>query len=201
LDELTERTDMNEPVFQDASHALHVSYLIHSLPPATVSPTAIVIDQLVKENHVWDEVKPMQAKRVNFGGLSPLEVRGQAAQVVSMVNHLPHEAERFACQAIYGHQVIKADGVRGLGQYCAPVLSCQSKEFALYCAWHVFATGRQRDGMTQGEIAKHFGVTVESVREACAVVRKYGKAMHTRALDVLGERFSAGGLIVDAVYA
>ena len=192
---------MNEPVFQDASHALHVSYLIHSLPPTTVSPTAIVIDQLVKENHVWDEVKPMQAKRVNFAGLSPLEVRGQAAQVVSMVNHLPHEAERFACQAIYGHQVIKADGVRGLGRYCAPVLSCQSNEFALYCAWHVFATTRQRDGMTQGEIARHFGVTVKSVREACATVRKYGKAMHTRALDALTERFQVGGLIACAACA
>ena len=23
---------MNEPVFQDAGHALHVSYLIHSMP-------------------------------------------------------------------------------------------------------------------------------------------------------------------------
>ena len=189
---------MNEPVFQDASHALHVSYLIHSLPPATVSPTAIVIDQLVKENHVWDEVAPPHTKRVNFAGLSPLEVRGQAAQVVSMVNRLPHEAERFACQAIYGHQVTKADGVRGLGRYCAPVLTCQSSDFALYCAWHVFATSRQRDGLTQGEIAQHFGVTIAAVREACATIRKYAKAMHARALDALTERFQSGGLIADS---
>ena len=192
---------MNEPVFQDAGHALHVSYLIHSMPPRTVSPTAIVIDQLVKENHVWDEVAPTHAKRVNFGGLNPLEVRGQAAQVVSMVNRLPHEAERFACQAIYGHQVIKADGVRGLGRYCAPVLTCQSSDFALYCAWHVFATSRQRDGLTQGEIAQHFGVTIAAVREACATVRKYGKTMHARALDALTDRFQSGGLIADFVNA
>ena len=65
----------------------------------------------------------------------------------------------------------------------------------------MFATTRQRDGMTQGEIAKHFGVTVESVREACATVRKYGKAMHARALDALTERFQIGGLISSAAYA
>lgn len=192
---------MSEPIFCDASHALHVSYLIQSMPATSLSPTAVLIDQLVKENHVWDEIPAPRESRVNFSGLTPLEVRAQCAQVVAMVNHLPHEAERFACQAIYGHQVIKADGVRGLGRYCSPVLSCQSDEFALYCAWHVFATTRQRDGMTQGEIAKHFGVTVESVREACATVRKYGKAMHTRALDALTERFQVGGLIASAAYA
>lgn len=194
-------TTADTPIFRDAGHALHVSYLIHSMPARTVSPTAIVIDQLVKENHVWDGLPEPRQSGVNFGGLSALEVRAQCAQVISMVNHLPHEAERFACQAIYGHQGIKADGVRGLGRYCAPVLSCQSDEFALYCAWHVFATTRQRDGITQGEIARHFGVTVESVREACATVRKYGKAMHARALDALSERFQIGGLIASAAYA
>ncbi len=192
---------MEEPVFEDADHALHVSYLIHSLPPSVKSPTAVVIDQLVKENHVWDELTPLQTRRVNWAGLTPLEVRGQAAQVVSMVGRLPHEAERFACQAIYGHQVIKADGVRGFGLYCAPVLKCQISEFAIYCAWHVFATTRQRAGLSQGEIARHFGVTVESVREACATVRKYGKAMHTRALDALTERFQVSGLIPGAAYS
>ena len=150
---------------------------------------------------MWDEVAPTHAKRVNFSGLSPLEVRGQAAQVVSMVNRLPHEAELFACQAIYGHQVIKADGVRGLGRYCAPILTCQSSDFALYCAWHVFATSRQRDGLTQGEIAQHFGITIAAVREACATIRKYGKTMHLRALDALTERFQVGGLIADCVRA
>ncbi len=188
---------MSEPIFQDAGHALHVSFLIHSLPAKTISPTAIVIDQLVKQNHVWDGLPPPKHSRVNFGGLSPLEVRAQAAQVVSMVNHLPHEAERYACQAIYGHQVIKADGVRGLGRYCAPILGCQSTEYALYCAWHVFATTRQRDGLSQGDIAAHFGQTVAAVREACATIRRYGRVMHSRALDSLHERFSQGGLIAE----
>lgn len=192
---------MNEPVFQDASHALHVSFLIHSLPPATISPTAIVIDQLVKQNHVWDELPAPRTSRVNFSGLSPLDVRAQAAQVVAMVNHLPHHGESDACKAIYGHQAIKAAGVRGLGLYCAPILACQSKEYALYCAWHVFATTRQRDGITQADIAKQFGVSVAAVRHACDTIRRYGRTLHARALDSLTVRFAAGGLIRDEVSA
>ena len=189
------------PVFRDAGHALHVSYLIHSMPARTVSPTAIVIDQLVKENHVWYGLQEKREGVVNFAGLSPLEVRAQCAQVISMVNHLPHEAERFACHAIYGHQTIKADGVRGLAAYVAPVLSTGHKDFALYCAWHVFATARQRDDLGQGEIAAHCGVSVATVREACATLRRYAKAMLARALDALTERFQDGGLIADFVSA
>lgn len=178
-------------VFQDAGHALHVSYLVHSLPARTVSPTAIVIDQLVKRNHVWDGVPAPKSSRVDFSGLSPLEVRAQCAQVISMVNHLPHEAERYACHAIYGHQTIKADGVRGMARYVGPVLSVSSNDFSLYCAWHVFATQRQRDGLSQGDIARHFGVTVAAVREACATIRKYTSNMHGRAIDSLTVRFLA----------
>lgn len=185
----------NAPVFQDAGHALHVSYLVHSLPARTVSPTAIVIDQLVKRNHVWDGIPVPKSSRVNFSGLSPLEVRAQCAQVISLVNHLPHEAERYSCHAIYGHQTIKADGVRGMARYVGPVLSVGHREFALYCAWHVFATARQRDGLTQGDIAGHFGVTVAAVREACATIRRYTNAMHGRAIGVLTERFQGGGLV------
>ena len=187
---------MNEPVFQDAGHALHVSYLIHSMHPRTVSPTAIVIDQLVKENHVWDELPAPKESRVNFSGLSPQEVRAQCAQVVSMVNHLPHQAERDACQAIYGHQVIKANGVRGMAAYCAPVLGC-SDSMALYVAWHVFMRTHQRQGVTMQDIAKEFGTNLQVVRYAADTVRKYGTAMHARAIDALTQRFSDGGLILD----
>ncbi|SFB74363.1 hypothetical protein SAMN05216344_102185 [Polaromonas sp. OV174] len=191
----------NDPVFQDASHALHVSFLIHSMPAGSRSPTAIVIDQLVKENHVWDGLPEPRDSRVNFAGLSPMEVRAQCAQVIAMVNHLPHHAERHACKAIYGHQVIKAEGVRGLASYVAPMLSTGHNDFALYCSWHVFATTRQRDGMSQGDIAAHFGVSVSAVREACATMRRHAKALHSRALDALTQRFQNGGLISQEVAA
>lgn len=187
------------PVFQDAGHALHVSYLVHSMPARTVSPTAIVVDQLVKQNHVWDGLPAPQSSRVDFSGLSPLEVRAQCAQVISMVNHLPHEAERYACHAVYGHKAIKADGVRGMARYVSPALSLGSADYALYCAWHVFATARQRDGLSQGDIAAHFGCSTSAVDHDCKRIRKYVRNLHARALDALTGRFQDGGLIAQEV--
>lgn len=189
------------PIFRDAGHALHVAFLIHSLPPTIKSPTAIVIDRLVKENHVWDDLPAPSPSSVNFSGLTPQEVRAQTAMVVAMVGHLPHPGEAAACKAIYGHQAIKADGVRGMAAYCAPALACQSKDYALYCAWHVFATKRQRDGLAMGDIAKQFGVSVAAVRESCQLIRRYSHSLLARALSALSERFEAGGLIAVEAFA
>ncbi len=187
---------MTDAIFQNASHALHVSYLIHSLPATTKSPTAIVIDQLVKQNHVWDGVPVRDAAKVNFSGLSPIEVRAQCAQVVSMVNHLAHPAERAACEAVYGLQVLKANGVRGMSAYCAPALQ-MDEEPLLYIAWHVFARAHQREGITHAAIAEQFGMTLQAVRYASDTVKKYGKHLHDRALEALHQRFLVGGLICD----
>lgn len=184
----------DQPIFQDAGHALHVSFLIHSMPAGSRSPTAIVIDQLVKENHVWDELPSPAKSRVNFEGLSPMEVRAQAAQVVSMVNNMPQRQEACAVKAIYGHQVIKAEGVRGMAQYLEPLLG-RSSDYALYVAWHVFMRPHQRQGVTQGDIGQRFGVTTAQVVHDCRKMRQYGQSLHARALDALTERFALRGSI------
>lgn len=184
------------PIFRDAGHALHVSFLIHSLPPTIKSPTAIVIDRLVKDNHVWDGLPVRCESSVNFSGLTPLEVRAQAAMVVGMVRNLPHPAERASCEAIYGHQKIKADGVRGMALYLSPLLAT-SGDYPLYVCWHVFMTARQREGVTQDDIARQFGVTLARVVTDCRAVRKFGLHLHNRALGALGERFVRGGLVPD----
>lgn len=187
---------MSEPIFRDASHALHVSYLIQSMPATSLSPTAVLIDRLVKENHVWDEIPAPRESRVNFSGLTPLEVRAQCAQVVAMVNHLPHEAERFAVEAVYGIQMAKANGVKGMAMYCHPILE-GSLECALYIAWHVFMRTHQRDGVTVAGIAKHFGISEDRVRRNAAVVRRYGASLHARALQSLDSKFRKNGLIAE----
>ena len=59
----------------------------------------------------------------------------------------------------------------------------------------------ERAGVTQDDIAKQFGVTVDIVRGACNTIKKYGVTMHSRALDALTDRFLTGGLISDEVNA
>jgi hypothetical protein len=142
----------DQPIFQDTRQALHVSYLIHSLPSTQKSPTQAVIERLVKENHVWDGLPAPKASGINFAGLTPMEVRGQCAQVVSMVNNLGHAGEAAAVNAMYGQGAysefykgetrkesnfeqytrektgdaqakLKALGVRYLAAYIEPILS------------------------------------------------------------------------------
>lgn len=186
----------DNPVFRDASHALHVSFLIHSQPAGSISPTALVISHLQRENPPWDGLEVQGVRTVNFSGLSPMEVRGQCAQVIAMVQHLPHHAERDALKAAYGHQVIKSEGVRGMAAYCAPAIDCNA-DMALYVAWHVFMTARQRDQVTLEDVAKKFGVTIDRVRHAASIIKRYGRALHLRAVDTLTPRFLAGELILD----
>lgn len=184
-------------IFKSASQALHVSYLIHSLPATSRSPTAVVIDRLRQELAPWEGVAVNTESRVNFGNLTPLEVRAQCSQVISMVNHLPHEAERSACRAIYGAQVEKAAGVQGMAAYLEPALK-RGKEYSLYVAWHVFMTAKQRQGVTQGDIASHFGHSLRTVEADCREVRRYGVSLHGRAVEALAVRFQAGGLVAES---
>lgn len=185
---------MTRPVFTSASQALHVSYLIHSLPATSRSPTAMVIDRLRQELAPWDGVPVDNTGRVCFGDLNPLEVRAQCAQVISMVNNLAHEAERAACRAIYGAQVEKAKGVQGMAAYLEPALK-RGKDYCLYVCWHVFMTAKQRQGVTQGDIAAHFGTTAKVVEHDARKARQYGITLHQRALDALASRFEMGGLV------
>jgi hypothetical protein len=185
----------DDPIFRSVSHALHVSFLIISQPATAKSPTSIVIDMLVKQNHVWDGIPPERESRVNFRGLSPLEVRAQCAQVVSMVNHLPHAAERDAICAIYGQQFVKSVAVRGLTSYVEPMLAPLSLECCLYVAWNVFCTKAQREGISLADIAKEFGYTNEAVRHAKNKVEELGRCLHARACGALEPRFIDGGLI------
>jgi hypothetical protein len=184
----------NQAVFQSTTKALHVSYIIHHLPAASKSPTQMVIERLVKENR-WEGLEEPKESTVNFSGLSPLEVRGQCAQVLAMVNHLGHPVEAAAVKAIYGYQSIKADGVRMLAEYCEPQLGAIRGMAALALAWHTFGTKKQREGLTIGDIAKEYGLTTKVVSDAKLKISKQGRALHDRAVSSLDQRFKQGGLV------
>lgn len=184
-----------QAVFQSTTQALHVSYIIHHLPASSKSPTQMVIERLVKENYVMEGLPEPKESTVNFSGLNPLEVRGQCAQVIAMVDHLPHPVEAAAVKAIYGYQSIKADGIRALAEYCEPQLGAIRGVAALALAWHTFGTKKQREDITIGDIAKEFGLTPKAVSDAKLKISKQGRALHDRAVSNLDQRFKLGGLV------
>jgi hypothetical protein len=196
----------DQPIFQDTRQALHVSYLIHSLPSTQKSPTQAVIERLVKDSRVWDYdgEAPVKASRtVNFGGLTPMEVRAQCAQVVSMVGNMGNPAESAAIKAVYGYQVIKADGVRYLAAYFEPLmpliegLTVSGDPVALYLAWHCAATKQQRDGITLEWLSDKSGVSLRTVNTYKKDYITRSRAMFERGISALRTRFVDGGLVED----
>jgi hypothetical protein len=194
----------DQPIFQDTRQALHVSYLIHSLPSTQKSPTQAVIERLVKESRVWDYdgEAPVKASRtVNFGGLTPMEVRAQCAQVVSMVGNMGNPAESAAIKAVYGYQVIKAEGVRYLSAYFEPLMSSiegrtiSGEPVALYLAWHCMATKTQREGITLPWLADKSGVSLGTLKTYKSEFVTRQRAMFERGVGSLNQRFVDGGLV------
>ena len=192
------------PIFQDTRQALHVSYLIHSLPSTQKSPTQAVIERLVKESSVWDydNEAPVKASRtVNFGGLTPMEVRAQCAQVVSMVGNMGNPAESAAIKAVYGYQVIKAEGVRYLAAYFEPLMpsiegrTISREPVALYLAWHCMATKVQREGITLPWLAEKSGVSIATIERIKKDFNTRARAMFERGIVALNQRFVDGGLV------
>jgi Homeodomain-like domain len=194
----------DQPIFQDTRQALHVSFLIHSLPSTQKSPTQAVIERLVKDSYTFDydgAAPPKPSRTVNFCGLTPMEVRAQCAQVVSMVGNMGNPAESAAIKAVYGYQVIKADGVRYLAAYFEPLMTAiEGKTIggdpaALYVAWHCMATKVQRDGVTLPEIAERVGVSVSTIERIKKDFNTRARAMFERGIGALNQRFVDGGLV------
>ena len=97
-----------------------------------------------------------QEKAGEFQRSVPLEVRAQCAQVVAMVNHLPHEAERFAVEAMLWAPDGQANGIAVDWR----VIVSQFAHFSDAALWNVLARihawSSQREGVTVGARCARF---------------------------------------------
>jgi len=109
------------PIFRSVDQALHVAFLMDILPVRERSQMGRIIERMMVEAGVT--AGRSESGSVNFGGLSPLDVRGQCAMIRAAVKD--HLAQHQACSvwARWGHQTTKAEGVRGMVDYCGPLLS------------------------------------------------------------------------------
>jgi hypothetical protein len=175
--------------------ALHVSFLLEVLPVTQQTSTQILIDGLRKRCGVWDDQRAPST--INFSGLSPLEVRGQCALVRATVqDHLP-SPERDAIYARFGHQTVKAHGVRGLAEYIGPLAGVQHQMALLAVTWSMYQSAKRvQDRWSFRAIEEETGVSKSQLHRAAQVIRQQAQALERRADERLTVLFEETELVV-----
>lgn len=181
-------------VFRSVEQALHVSYLMEVLPVSQRSFMQALLESYMKACGIWEAPKAHE-RTINFGGLSPLEIRGQCAMVRGVVDHHLAVSEASAVRAYYGHTTTKADGVRNLCRYAAPMLTTTHAMAVLALGWGVFGTEKQREGLSLREVADYYGLAKSTAQRDQQTIRRVGREMLGRAVERLEGRFRASGLI------
>lgn len=188
---------IDSPIFNSTGQALDVSYLILTQPPTSKSPTQAVIDDLLEMAGVRKERE--HASTVNFGGLSPLEVRAQCSMITAAVRDHLTEAERRAVEARFAYDERKADGVRFLREWCEPHWTIESQSARTLIMWHIHMTEAQasHNNCTVRAIEGEHGIPKSTVQDQVTRIRKVVMSLRQRGIDRLDCRFRDQGVVGD----
>lgn len=186
-----------DAVFRSVSQALHVSFVIDTLPVTQKSNTQVVIERLLEDAGVAKSVR--EEGSVNFSGLSPMEVRGQCAMVRAAVKHHCTEVEAHALHAWFADQnanekILGVHAMRDAAQ-ARSLFTIEAPMARLLIAWHVHASGRLRDMCTERAIADENGLSQSTVHRNIVAVRKMASGLRRGGMDRLEALFSRDGLV------
>jgi len=195
-----------DAVFQTTGQALHLSYLMLSLPATEKNAMRIALIQAMeftpklnyRQSQWLDQLRGTPSDTVNFGGLTMLEVRGQCSIVTSAVNSRLPTAERGAILARFGVGEEKGEGVKLLMRYARR--SCGIEAFGavyLLAARHYIPKVR-REGLSLRAIADKHGLTKHAVDTAARWMAKHFASLETQAMQRLQTIFLADGLVEQA---
>lgn len=101
---------MNRPIFKNISQALHFSFAMEYVPASVKS----------LNEYSAGNVYGHSRSNIDFGNLTPEEVRAQCATVRAMVNDHLLSTEKNAVWARYGWYERKYDGIKGIAVYVEP---------------------------------------------------------------------------------
>lgn len=181
------------PVFRSVSQALHVSFLMASLPVAQKGNTQVALERLMEEAGVRTEV--IRDGTLNFSGLTSMEVRGQCAMVRGAVQHHCTAMERFAIWARFAHDASKAEGVSRLRDYCAGQFTVESPQAQMLMVWAVHATGRVRNMVSQRAIAAEHQLSQSTVQRNMQGVAKIAGTLRRAGMLRLQPMFERDDLV------
>jgi hypothetical protein len=182
-------------IFRSVSQALHVSFLMATLPVTQKSNTQALVERLMEDAGVRKEVH--RDGTLNFAGLSPMEVRGQCAMVRGAVDHHCQPLERAAIHAWFMPTVTAAknDAILALREHCAPTFTIEGSSPRAVVLWHIHSQGRARDVCTERAIASEFVLSQSTVHRNIVAVSKVCTLLRRRGMDALEGMFLRDGVI------
>jgi hypothetical protein len=155
-------------VFSDTTVALHVSYLVQSLPcmePCSLRRMLIMvmesIDLMNRQQADWlARLIGTASPNVNFSGLTRLEIHGQATIVTQAVTRRLPAPEQYAMLARFAQtEPEKSAGVLGLVDYVSEASPTGNHEALTDLVWRRYLPRRYRGGFSFRDIARRTHVS------------------------------------------
>lgn len=195
----------DKPLFADVSHALHVSYLVLSMPPRQKAPFRNMLIQLLE---AIDEPTAAQERwlvelRGPGGGtydpdrLTMDEFRAQYAMITDAAKTRLPSPEYAAVLARYAHGPEKLAGCKRLALYARRASGLTATALLLDLVIRHYLPRQQRDGHTIRGIAEKRKVDRNAVFRAAKWMERNFRALEALALARLEPSFVAHGLVLD----
>jgi hypothetical protein len=194
-------------IFQSTEQALHVSFLILSVPAMGENKfrqfLIQVLEQapnLTKRQEVWlEQLRGERSGTVDFGGLSQMEVRGQCAMIVAAARDRLPSTESAALLARFGIGEDQQRGVVRLALHARRSCGLGLKPCSKLTARH-YLPRRRRDELSLRDLADEFKLTKDSVQRAALWMRKHYSAIEALAIARLDPKFKAQGVVETEEY-
>ncbi|MDD1789082.1 hypothetical protein [Burkholderia gladioli] len=209
-------------IFESTEQALHVSFLVMSLPPRQKQTFRLTLIRILesipkltkRQAEFLDELYGTPSGTIDFYGLSGDEIRAQCAMVVAAVRDTLPDPERFAVWIRFARGMPKrparaglaADpgtppsiewktGVLGMAAYLRPSLPVASRDpiMALIAA-HSFPHQRE-SSLSYKAISDEYGVPIRTLGRAAMTVRKRLRELEALGIARLHARFVIDGLV------
>lgn len=197
---------MDKPLFADVSHALHVSYLVLSMPPRQKAPFRNMLIQLLEaidEPTAAQEKWLAELRGAVAGGdydpdrLTMDEMRAQYAMVTDAAKTRLPSPEYAVVLARYGHGADKLEGCKRLAVYARRSCGLTALNLIASLVVRHYLPRKQRDGYSLRDLAENGKVGTDRVFRAAKWMEKNFRSLEVIALERLEPSFVAHGLVPD----
>jgi hypothetical protein len=191
-------------IFQNTSHALHVSFLVMAHEPRQATSLCRALLQMMEaiEKPTRMQLDWMARLRgdgkggtVDFGGLTGDEIRAQCAMITQTVRDHLTVPEQAVILCRYAIQLEKAKGVADLAAYVQPMLDFSDDISIKALVYGHLQPHQRKKGLSYQEISAERGISVKTLRNAAAIIAKTAARLEAMAIDRLAPMFLRDGVI------